>query len=192
MHIPVNYAQVNFSLTGTLLPHGAEVTFGVAPTPDIDGPEAIEVIKSAWEDAGLAGGFSQQLVISSVKMKWGPNETGRVYESPWNWAGADGSQPLPPNVALLVTKQTDWGGKKSKGRFYWPGLTEAVSNGGGQVNPAAFDTYVDGFNSFRDALDGGNVPMVLLHAEDQSDVIPYFVKQLSAQSTMATQRRRLR
>lgn len=199
MYIPAGYAQCNFLMTGTCVPRGAQITFGVDVRSQPDGNIAISLIKAAWESAGLAGGFSQTLVMDQVLLKYGPNETGPAFLSSWGFPGGDGSQALPQNVALLVRKGTLFGGHRAAGRMFVPGLTEAVSSGGGQITPQAFPTYVTGFEAFLGKLKVSEVTMALLHSKpgdladpDDPTSEPLEVTSLVAQQTLATQRRRLR
>lgn len=38
------------------------------------------------------------------------------------WAGADASQPMPPQAAMVATKRTDLIGRSRRGRIYWGGF----------------------------------------------------------------------
>lgn len=113
-------------------------------------------------------------------------------------SGSSGSDKLPQNCALLVTKTTSRPGRPGKGRMYLPnyineGEVDNVGNIDG-TERAAFQTL---FDDFYDALIAGvageSSPPVLLHNEGvPGGTTPTPINSFSVQPVIATQRRRLR
>jgi hypothetical protein len=106
--------------------------------------------------------------------------------------GTDTSQPPPPNCCILVRKNTGSGGRKNRGRMFFPPhiLTESSVDPSGNLT-GAFLTIAQGlFNSWHTSLNTAGYIPLLKHsdAEDQSTIITSF----GVQSLMATQRRRMR
>lgn len=101
-------------------------------------------------------------------------------------------QALPANCSSLVTKLTTLGGRRNKGRCYWP-VTMAAE---GSVDPAGFITpsIVTGWNTnvatnLSAAATAGYTP-VLFHSE--APFTPTPISALQLKDKIATQRRRLR
>jgi hypothetical protein len=103
---------------------------------------------------------------------------------------------LPQNCALLVRKNTGLGGRKNRGRFFLPGMvSEEGVNNVGIIDTADRTAYQGGADAFLAALGTGDLilPMVILHndyGDDTPDPTP--VTSLTVDSTISTQRRRLR
>lgn len=104
--------------------------------------------------------------------------------------------PMWPNSSLLVRKTTASGGRRNRGRMYIPGLAiRDLVSPAGQVDSsflADFQTNLDTFQSTLEAGTGlpGVTDLVLLHSEAPTAATT--IVSLSAQTMLATQRRRLR
>lgn len=192
MVIPESCAQINLKFTGTSVPLGAEMTFGVGRT----GFETPEEVKDAVMDAvststiiTLCTGATK---LTSVLVKLGPNATGAMAEFPAGLSGVGASDTLPPNVALLIRKGTPQGGRRAQGRMFLPGIPEAATAHGGIVDPGYLSDAQSRFATLRAELIENTVPMVLLHSQDFGGLGALPVTTLTVQPQLATQRRRLR
>ncbi len=193
MIIPANYAQANIRFTGTNLPTGAEITLGFN-TELYAGPayNAALAVLQEFQAANIRAQISPEVTIDSCLFKKGPNDTGEsaVYSSPL--AGTAASTAAGPQVAWLVRKVTGFGGRTGRGRFYIPGMSEAVCGVGGLVGAnqrALLDTALGTFRTNLNAL--GLVP-TLLHGSGSPVQTPMPITAFVVDTRAATQRRRLR
>lgn len=188
MIIPAGFAQVNMKFTGADAPRGAQVTYGVDASTVTD-PADIAGVVIAEYTAHLRAFQSTGISLGSVLVKVGPNATGPEAEVPAGIPGTAAADAVSPNVAGLATKLTAGGGRKSKGRIFWPGLVETWVNGDGSIDPTAHASLVGAFNDWFDASATDNIPMYLLHTDATA---PTILTALLFTTKVATQRRRLR
>lgn len=191
MDIPVNFGQVNHFFAGTAFPRGAQITYGVqvvgSSTADQVALEAHNLFKTAWQAA-----MPVTMSCTATRAKLGPTDTGPFATAGVAYAGTYNTPADSPQVAILMKKGTLRGGRQGAGRTFLPIVPEASTLSGGSVDPAqisALQTIADGWLA---ALAGSTYcgPMVLLHNDPATS--PDTVLSLSVQSTLATQRRRLR
>jgi hypothetical protein len=192
MIIPVDYSQANLKWVGGGVPLGAQTTFGLANDGDFPPADIAQKVLNAWDDCGVMDNISVQLSIASCLVKNGPNEIGPAAEVAATIPGTSGSEPLPPNVSVLVAKNTAMGGRMGKGRLFLPGLPEGSTPGGGVVAATPLAEVQGKMNALLTNLRDANIPMVLLHSKVGVIELPLEVTSLTVQSRMATQRRRLR
>lgn len=192
MLIPVGYAQINVGMTVNTWPYQPEVVFGVRL--DNPGDTPFDVADKVWDEieTHLVPGFVNSLRLVSVRAKFGPNETGPFAERTGSVAGPGPLASASPQVSLLVHKTTLAGGRRSRGRSYWPVLDDEAILPNGNVLPARVTGWQTRMNAFLAGLLDADVPMVLLHHDPPSDVQPYLVQNYNVDSRSATQRRRNR
>lgn len=189
MIIPEHYSQVNMKFGGAFLPRKAQVTFGVDNTAHDFGPHDIGAeVAGAYND-NLKPFQTTGVLLESVLVKNGPNATGLEFDYPAAIAGTSASDSTSPQTAALVIKDTAHGGRKGKGRFFWPGFSEAWVNGTGQIDPTALASWQTALTAFFNDLAAFGIPIVVLHNDATT---PYTCTALVASSTVATQRRRVR
>lgn len=188
MNIPTGFAQVNYFFTGAL-PRGAQVTFGIE-NPNHEPPSVlIEAMGGAYNQ-WIRPHATNQTTMSGILVKCGPNDTGASGEQVYGSTGLKIAGDVMPNVALLVKKNTLLGGRKGRGRFYWPILGEVNIDNGGYIVDGFRQEMQDAFDSFLQALADPQHGMFLLH--NDVGVAPSRVTKLSVDGLIATQRRRLR
>jgi hypothetical protein len=189
MIIPVNFCQINFVYSGLAAPTGAEnVVGGFQGTGGLNATDTAALAIAAWTD-NLAALVINDLTLSSVRVKQGPNSTGVSVEVGSGQTGAAGGAGMTPQNALLVTKNTDFGGRKGKGRWFLPGITEGTADESGTVPAGTVAIYQAGFDGFLADMASGGVPLYLLHADTTP---PYDITSFAVQSLMATIRDRIR
>lgn len=190
MIIPPGYA--NLTISGTTsgserpwaISHGYAVeAFGGSDITDL----ATNVGNSDWVDNA-----AQDLVVVEVDLAIGTSDP----SAPIHFtAGVDASggsgAPSGPNTAWLVRKVTNLGGRKGRGRTYFPGVTEASVGDGGQVNEGdgSLRASLEGFWNGITSGVGSLTDLVLLHT---TSITPTSVESWVMDNRLATQRRRLR
>lgn len=189
MLIPEDYAQVNLQFTGTGVPFGAECTFGVF-AGIVTSPTAIaDAVAASTSDAVLESLYVDEVTLSNIHVKVGPNDTGastdRVTLQPGTHSGAPGHA----GASFLIKKMTNLGGRKGRGRMYLPGIAEESIITGGLMDGAFISAASTVLDDFLEALDTYEIPMQLLHSDA---TVPTVVVSLVGDSRAATQRRRQR
>lgn len=99
--------------------------------------------------------------------------------------------PMPPNCAVLLTKRTNRGGRKGRGRGFLPPMFfgEAQVDSLGIINPGDITPAQTAWNAALTDWNASGIPPVLLHS-DATAPDPITAFELGGQ--IATQRRRLR
>jgi len=181
--------MVVHEFSGTGVPTGAAITYGVAGPFLISANQIAEYLHDAFDDSVL-NQLSDDISLSRTLVKEGPSETGPSGEFADVRQGSISGSNAAPAFSCLVRKITASGGRKGRGRWFLPGMVEANVAEGGDINV----TYLGNLNAdlevFRDFIDtDGGLPMVLLHNDLTT---PTVVTALQAQQIGATQRRRQR
>lgn len=193
MIIPTGFAQVNLKFTGSALPTGAEMTFGVDHTGYSGDPLAAgEDIFDIWDGADLEGLQNTTTFLTGVLVKFGPNSTGPSAEYVNSKQGTNGGDAYNPNTAYLVHKATALGGRAGRGRMYMPGVNEGDVDGTGVVDGTLLGLLNTRWAAFAAALVLADLPMVLLHGPGSPISTPTLVTGVTVDQKVATQRRRLR
>lgn len=190
MLIPDSFAQANVRFTGGALPFGAECTFGFTVAEFEGTPaDAATTIGDLWADT-FGPQQTAMVGVSSVLVKFGPNDTGPSAEVAGPGSAGVGTSVVPPNWSVLISKQTASGGRKNKGRMFVPGLAEGSVDNAGVINSAVLPDWQAACDAFFDGMVAADMTLVLLH--NHPDDTPTFLTGLQVQSTGATQRRRMR
>lgn len=209
MTIPSGFYQatVRFDV-GASYPNGAAITFGGAVGAILNTPELVAgSIANEIDSAGFDGRMSDSTGFDSVLVKFGPDETGPSSVLPMIGSGTIVGQTEPPQIALLVQKNTALGGRRGKGRMFWPGLPEGDVDPGGVLRSGVAASWQGMFDAFLDGLSSNDIAMHLLHdpathwvlVDGQPRRIPNVgsvppapspVTSLTVKSVVATQRRR--
>ena len=121
--IPPGYAQFVLSFTSANYDSGrAVVTFG-AGEPLGSFPLSFALAAEAVAEQWLSD--MDTLTDASVNLEQveciGPDDSAI---QPVNSPGLRGTPSTPPNVALLVKKNTTGRGRRRQGRIFWPSLTQ--------------------------------------------------------------------
>lgn len=193
MTIPVDFGQANLRFTGLLVPTGAEVTMGF----DVSNyagtvAEAALDVGEAWI-THLMPNLSDQLVLSSVMMKFGPDATGPSSEQGMAVnAGGDTAAAASPNVTYLIRKQTALGGRAGRGRIYVPGVVENAITSAGNVETGKRGALQADIEAWGVALSTLFLFPVVLHGAGSPVTVPTPITGWDVDLQAATQRRRLR
>jgi len=155
------------------------------------------VMASSWHD-NLRSSTTTQLTLVTVEGIYfdGTHEHSVAHDL--GEAGTGGTGVLPSNCALLVSKVTDFAGRKYRGRMYWPSmLAEGNVDINGVIDGAvvtALQGHFDDLFADLDAVSGASP--ALLHDKVTDDVIDdtpaTLLSSFIVKPKIATQRRRLR
>lgn len=191
MFIGTGYGQANFIFAGGDFPTGAQVTLGIFHANNTLDQETQATNIAAQFAISLADWWGIEQDNTTVLWKWGPNETGPAVEVPGAGLGTLTQTGNTPAVCALVRKNTARGGRKGRGRIFWPCPNAENIGDGGQLQSAYVSGLTAAWEDFRVGLTAGDLVPVLLHDDDgttSEDEITSF----SCQTTVATQRRRQR
>jgi hypothetical protein len=180
------WAQVNLRFTGAGVPTGAEVTFGVTKATD-DLQDVATTVFNAW-NTNVKSITPTAVTLVDMLIKSGPPDTGPQGSFAVGNAGTGASGDVSPGVCLLVQKRTALGGRKNRGRLYYP-IAEADVGQGGAVASGALTAAGTAWNNFWDDLEVGSNQMAVFHSDLST---PTLVVSLQVSGLTATQRRRLR
>lgn len=116
-------------------------------------------------------------------------ETGAEFHDTAPVSGDYVGTAAPPNVALLLRKDTGLAGRPNRGRMYLPGIPEAEFNVAGSLVPTFVADANVAAEAFFDKLVADDVPLLLHHRGPNTFTA---VSSLTADGVVATQRRRVR
>lgn len=207
--IPEDYAQVTHIFSGVNLPNGGAIVYGIQNQLDFTAQTIADACGTIFSTDVLPR-LTSDVSLARTDAKLGPNDTGTSASSN-NGAGpgAQSASSEPPNTAYLVTKSSALGGRRGKGRIFLPGVDAGNVDDAGTVNPVLVAAFQTELTDWLDHLATTDIPMHLLHdypytwalvggqprrIPDLTDPppIPSVVVSLTLQTTVATQRRRLR
>lgn len=192
--LPVGYGvcTIAYLLVGAF--RESVVTFAFDP-PVIDPQAHASTINGLLTGAGGLGN------ATSVSTLWSyrgvrvteMDESGPIGgSSDQSIVGTLSAAPAPPNFALLVRKVTSSGGRRNRGRMFFPPcfISEGNINEDGTIPAASVTALQSKFTALRDNLVGASLSPVILHSE--SPFTPTPVTGFILQALGATQRRRMR
>lgn len=192
MIIPFGFGEITHTIETITAPFPANVVYGIELASGVSFQDQVDLIADAFADE-IIDQLYNGTTLTSTRLKVGPNATGPQVFSSVTRTGAGGANCSPPNVAFLVSKQTDTGGRTGRGRMYLPGVPESSVTSGGTVESTPLSNLQIACDDFLTLLQGFNSPMMLLHQlGGSSDDTPHEVTSLTVRARVATQRRRLR
>jgi len=192
MIIPTGFAQANWRFTGAAVPTGAQFTCGFDVDGAVTAQEAATLLVETWNAGDMIEYYGSNCVLVGVDVKFGPNATGPSATGETSTQGNAGTSTVPPNVSVLIQKQTALGGRAGRGRLYFPAIPEAQVDGSGLVS----STWTDGldveFAAMAVAWGAGGLEPVVLHGAGSPLTTPTPITDFVAAGQCATQRRRNR
>lgn len=154
-------------------------------------------------------------VVARVRQDGGGDIVHEWVPSPVAGGGSAGTT-FPPNVALLVRKHTNRGGRRGRGRWFVPGIVETLADNDGSVPSASIASWNTALDAYRTdlggaLLSGSPVEPLLFHnnstttttttgpgsktitiTEGAAGPAPDVITDFTVDTKVATQRRRLR
>lgn len=99
----------------------------------------------------------------------------------------------PSNCALIVAKNTTLGGRRNRGRFFWPMtmVNEGAIDAAGAINPAIIDNWQALFDHWLMDLETADIAPVLIHQTGDTTETP-LISSFTVSPLLGTQRRRMR
>lgn len=188
--IPTGYAQCNIRWTGADFPNGAETTFAVKWTDFGDTIEAQAAAVVGQVTFHLDDRWTSEQSFNTLLYKQGPNETGAAVEVPGGGLGTASASSDFPAVSQLIQKRTAFGGRKQRGRMYWPTPPSSVVDDGGVMISSWTDAFQANLDAWLSDMSSIGLPLYLLHGE--TSTLPTLITSLQLQPILATQRRRQR
>ena len=189
MIIPEGYSQVTFFFSGSPVPLGAAIVFGVQNISDSSPATVATQVRGAWSTGGLRASWSNLCTMSHVLVKNGPNDTGPSADVATTLLGSHADAPGGAQVSMLIGKVSSLGGRRGRGRMYIPAIPESKIDPGGTLDATYASSAQTQATATLSAMLTNNVPMVLLHNDE---TIPTPVTSLAVSNIVATQRRRQR
>jgi hypothetical protein len=185
--IPVGFGQASYHFIGGAAPTGAWVTFGFFHGLSLISTQ--EIADQMYANISpVVTGLSGSLALADVLVKTGPNDTGPSAIADGETVGGTGAS-FPPNAAILVHKLTELGGRKGRGRAYFPGVGESLADNAGLLTTTYRNAFQANMETFLANCDADNLPLVLLHNDSTE---PTELTGFNTDQKLATQRRRLR
>lgn len=200
--IPPGFAQLSIPMRHTGLSRAAVVTFGIEYS-EADTPYAniLDWVLQQWGET-LGATVDSEVTQGPIEGRFGVTggePIGIVGTDTFTSISVDARPPA--QVALLIKKSTNRGGRRGRGRMFLPwAVNETSVSELGVVEAGTLSDFQDAADAFLLAIgtasgeDGPN-PMFLLHvqSDEQSTTpgVPNVVSALEVQALVATQRRRL-
>lgn len=188
MIIPAGFCQATLNFGGNGLAFPAACVLGLDQGGGATPEDVAENVYTTFSSTILPQ-LTNDIVLESVLVKFGPNDTGPSAEFTGTDDGGISSPGAPSNVAYLIRKNTSLGGRKGRGRMYVPGVSEATVGSDGALEPANMALIQTAVTNFGAALVLDGMAPVLLHGDATT---PTPITTLVVQPVAATQRRRLR
>lgn len=190
--IPDGFGQVNFMLNGSAVPTGAEMTMAFRIDSPMTVDEAINAIGAAIDVDNPFEYACDTIQLNSLHVKFGPSDTGPSADMSLVRPGIVTTGAVPPNVSMLLQKQTDNGGRSGRGRMYQPGLPESKIDQQGIWDTTLRSDIEGAWETFRAEMVSSDLPCVVLHGPGAPLSIPSTITNIAGAALAATQRRRLR
>lgn len=188
MIIPAGYGLVSHIFSHLGVSREMAVTYGV----EFVGTQFLQTRAASLHDAfadTIVTQLGSQVQLERTLIKAGPNSTGPSVEYIEPRTGGQAAPGATPQVAYLIKKSTSMGGRRNRGRWYLPGVSEGYVSEAGIVASGTLAGMVTACDTFLARIDTEESPMVILHSQSSD---PTSVVELAPDNRVATQRRRLR
>jgi len=173
------------------------VTMGVLADSVSAFGDFVGVMASTWHD-NLRSSQTSNITLVGTEGLYFDGTHEHPVATDLGEAGTGGTGVLPSNCAILVSKNTDFGGRKYRGRMYWPSIVAegSVDQNGvvGSSTVTALQGHFDDVFADFDAVSGASA--ALLHDKVTAGVLDdtpgTLLSSFTVKNKIATQRRRLR
>lgn len=191
--IPPGFAEVWVQFNTPLDPEPMYSAFGIdlASGVPMDQSEATSIL--GWASLSIAPTIASDYTVGPGHVIAGQDGGDVRYDGVTApSAGTNGGNACPNNTSWLVRKVTASGGRRGRGRMYWPGVPEGDVGSTGILTSGALadlQTQASLLQSNLVALTSVDA-LVLFH--ESAPFTPTPITTLQAQTRAATQRRRMR
>lgn len=191
--IPPGFAQVSIEHWLTAYNRPAVTTWGI----DLSGnaADADSVAQQQWSiyTTHMGPQIDSTVTIRDCRVAIGQDGGDPILGfSTGSTAGGRSAESTPPALALMITKRTNSGGRRGRGRIYIPwALSDTAVSENGAIAGASLTAWGSAASAWRSALAAANRHMVLLHGSGlTAPPAPTPVENLVVNPTIRTQRRR--
>lgn len=181
--IPPSYSRVTLEYApGSPMGSNIVTGFGVDTPP---GDNLLDKVHQWWDES-LKLRTSNKYTLLRIEAR---NDVS-VEEQTVGATGSLTDPPAPPNTAALIRFGTGLVGRQYRGRMYLPGvLLDSEVRDDGTINDTVQASILGVMLYLKDLLDTSDYAPVILHSGVGT---PTTITSINVESTVATQRRRLR
>lgn len=191
--IPPGFAEVWMQFTTPLDPEPMYSAFGIdlASGVPMDQAEATSIL--GWSDLSVAPTIGAEYFCGPGHVIAGQDGGDVRYDGTHAAIpGTNSGNSCPNNTAFLVRKVTAQGGRRGRGRMYWPGVPEGDVGPTGVLTSGALNDLGTACNLLKSNLEAllSVDGLVLFH--ETAPFTPTPITDLLHMPRVATQRRRMR
>lgn len=202
LEIPAGFAQMSIPMLHTGMAREAVVTFGIEYETGAGTLSSIcDFVFQQWFET-LGATVDSEVLQGPARGRFGVAGDVPIAAEGVNTGNSVSVDQRPPaQVAVLIRKLTNRGGRRGRGRMYVPwAVNEASVNEVGGISTGTVSDFQDAADELLVQLgtasgEDGPCPMFLLHVQSTEQVTPpgtpSLVNGLVVDSLVATQRRRL-
>jgi hypothetical protein len=177
--------------SGSGMPTGGVCTLGVTKDEGALTSDDLVALADLMKPAQLAASCAT-CVLSHIEMKLGPNATGPTYFHSVNQPGGFSSNQAPPNVCTIIEKQLANMSARFSGRMFWPGPPEGDITEAGRLGGPLQQGIQTAWTGFQYGAANLGITAVVFSRSPAHPADFSLVESFQVQSTVATQRHRLR
>lgn len=202
------WARVTLGWTGTGIPNGAASVFCVQRPVETPIEDVATEFGTALVASTLMAHLTNDVAITSITVKLGPDETGPMHVESVSIPGTQNVTMQTPNTCYLVRKSTASGGRRGSGRWFIPGVPEASVEDNGNLGAGIAAAIQTDLTALLNNMVGSELPLALEHFDEtvweldngqprripvpDTAPDPTLLTALTIDPRVATQRRRLR
>lgn len=194
MNIPPGFVNLTYRFTRQFDSEVMVTAWGFSWDGVADEQDIVNDCFDAWVASGMQDNTTNSTTLVGVEGAFGTLGDGdfRVESSNGSQAGNSTADPLPNNCAWLFKKLTGLGGRKNRGRMYYPDVLATAVLGDGSINTPSREDIQTGLDDWITKTEAvaGLVELHLLHTDESDNPTP--ISQIVVQNKIATQRRRMR
>lgn len=139
----------------------------------------------------LQGNVSEECVMYSIDYNLGSADPDNpVHTETVNYPGLASGPLLSPASCILIQKRTAQGGRRHRGRSFWPGVERNGVGADGIISSAVVTGLQTNWTDMHDDMVTAGYPNALFH--QTAPFTPTFIESYSVQPKIATQRTRMR
>lgn len=191
--IPPGFAQVSIEHWLTAYNRPAVTTWGIELSGGATDPDVVAQQQWSIYAANMGPQIDSTVTIRDCRVAIGQDGGDPILGfSTGTTAGGRSAESTPPALALMITKRTNSGGRRGRGRIYIPwALADTAVAENGAIAGAALTAWGNAASAWLSTLATANRDMVVLHGSGLTvPPAPTPVVSLVVNPTIRTQRRR--
>ena len=196
LYLPAGFYAYSFQLEGIALPNGGAVTGCGENTLD-QAPEQIAIKLATRFIANLLPSMTEEARLGSVYVRNGQAAgAGPSFVHETNNDGSLTFSASSPAIAMLCKWITSIGGRRGRGRWYLPGITEDRVDRAGVLPATTVASVTQNLQNFRAGMATDSCPIAVGHRYPAGfagfKLAPTLITSGSCDGRVATQRKRQR